>query len=945
LKTLLIHPGQSIIETILPHLKCAGKDYSSSMVVFPGRRPAHFLRKALARELQTSFIPPTIFSMDDFVDFVSGQAQSKKNIETIDAVTILYDIHKKAVNPIGTDRFMTPDSFFPIGLKIYRDIEELSIEGIHTNLIKSIQTYIDEHVPEHATERLQSLSYFYEEFYKFLEQQQFTTRALKYRIASRTVDKAGLDTFQLIIFAGFFALTRHEQTMFKKLLSYDNSLFIFQSGPGMEEKLKTLGINIEREQFSAPETQFHFYQSPDTHGQVYALSTIIASKIDRDKHLNERSTIVLPTSETLFPLLRQGLPLLSEKDYNVSLGYPLLRTPIFGFLNNLMDLITSMDEDLVYIPDYLKFVLHPYTKNIYFNGDAEITRIIFHALEEVLLRNRERTFLTLSEIEEDEQVLTHVMKSIPHDRTGVTDAHIKNHLQSIHHNTIERFISFDSVKDFALKCTDVLTYICNKSTARLHPLFYPFSESFMRSLDVLSKSLMKTVVFAERNSYFLFFRKYIMTCHTPFEGTPVSGLQILGFLETRNLSFDTVFFLDVNEETIPATKKEDTLLPHKARQILGLPTYQDRDKLTAYYFYTLIHGARDVHLFYCENDAKEKSRFVEHLLWEKQKRDGTTDARKYLNFIQYKVNLEQSQPQDIIKTDGIMEYLQGCTYSATSLDTYLKCPLQFYYSFVLRLDKKDELSGEIERVDIGKLVHRILSEYFSRRSGTPLHENDLNPLEMEHLVKKHFEQSYGKHVTGTAFLLKKQIEHHLKDLLKSYYVPLVREESVTVLRTECDIIYRTGPFTLKGRLDSIERRGTKTYIIDFKTSANPNFLRINYKNLDFQKRESWGDAIGSLQLPLYLLLYSQQTGTSISDLNGMFLFIGKTRISRDIEFSLFDNRVHAESTYSLLCDIIFRILDEITDPSIPFTPTENKRACCPSCNFQYVCGTQWIMKR
>jgi len=945
LKTLLIHPGQSIIETILPYLKCTGKDYSSFMVVFPGRRPAHFLRKALSRELQTSFIPPKIFSIDEFVDFVCGRIQPKRDIETIDAVTILYDIHKNAIHPIGNDRFMTPDSFFPIGLKIYRDLEELSIEGIHTNLIKSIQPYIDEQIPEHTIKRLQSLSYFYEEFYKFLEQTEFTTRALKYRIAAHAMDKAGLDTVPLIIFAGFFALTLHEQTMFKKLLSYENSLFIFQYGPGIEETLRTLRINIEKEQFSAPETKFHFYQSPDTHGQVYALSTLIASRIKRDEPLNERTTIVLPTSETLFPLLRQGLPILSEKDYNVSLGYPLHRTPIFGFLNNLMDIVISMDEDRVYIPDYLKFVLHPYTKNIYLNGNAEITRIMFHALEEVLLQNRERTFLTLSEIEENEQFRAHVMQGIPHDITGMTDAHIKNHLRSIHHNTIERFISFDSVKDFAMKCSDLLAYIGTNSTARLHPLFYPFSESFTRSLDVLSKSFMKTVVFAERNSYFIFFRKYILTCHTPFEGTPVSGLQILGFLETRNLSFDTVFFLDVNEETIPATKKEDTLVPHKARQILGLPTYQDRDKLTAYYFHTLIHGARDVHIFFCENDAKEKSRFVEHLLWEKQKKDGTTDAKKYLNFIQYKVNLEQRPPQDIIKTDGIMEYLQGCTYSATSLDSYLRCPLHFYYSFVLRLDKKDELSGEIERVDIGKLVHRILSEYFSGRKGITLRENDLDTREMEHLIEKHFKQSYGNNITGNAYLLKRQVELHLKDLLKSYYIPLVKEKSVTVLGTEYNIRYRKGPFMLKGCIDSIEKRGTKTCIIDFKTGANPHFLKINHKNLDFKKRESWSDAIGSLQLPLYLFLYSQQTATSISDLDGMYLLIGKTRISRDIEFSLFDNRVNAESTYSLLRDIIFRILDEITDPSIPFTPTQNKRTRCPSCNFHYLCGTQWIMKR
>ena len=133
-----------------------------------------------------------------------------------------------------------------------------------------------------------------------------------------------------------------------------------------------------------------------------------------------------------------------------------------------------------------------------------------------------------------------------------------------------------------------------------------------------------------------------MTCYTPFEGTPVKGLQVLGFLETRNLRFDRVFILDANEEVLPDTKKDDTLLPFRAREILGLPTYQDRDALVAYYFETLLQGADEVHLFFIENDKKERSRFVERLLWERQKRDRTTDTKNYLKSVQYRIGLKNS---------------------------------------------------------------------------------------------------------------------------------------------------------------------------------------------------------------------------------------------------------------------------------------------------------------
>ncbi len=298
----------------------------------------------------------------------------------------------------------------------------------------------------------------------------------------------------------------------------------------------------------------------------------------------DNTAIVLPSSETLFPLLRQGIAMLDEDTYNISLGYALQRTPVFAFLNSIMELITTMDGDRVYVPDYLNFVLHPYTKNIYCNTSAEISRILFHTLEETLTKYRTKTFVSLAEIEGDAKLFQLVLDKLPQDESGVTKEVLAEHLRSVHHNTIGKFLSFENVRDFSLKCIELLTYIFNNSTAKLHPLFYPFSESFVRSLELISRSLMKEIVFTERSSYFSFFRKYIMTCYTPFEGTPVKGLQVLGFLETRNLRFDRVFILDANEEVLPDTKKEDTLLPFRAREILGLPTYQDRDALVGVLF-------------------------------------------------------------------------------------------------------------------------------------------------------------------------------------------------------------------------------------------------------------------------------------------------------------------------------------------------------------------------
>jgi CRISPR/Cas system-associated exonuclease Cas4 (RecB family) len=943
MNTLIIPPGKSLIEEVLPLLTGNEKDYSSSLVVFPGKRPSHFLRKALAAKVGSSFIPPMVFSMDEFIDSLFDELSTGKKIETIDAVALLYNIHRKSPTPLGGKGFMTPDSFFPLGLKIYRDIEELTIEAINPQMVKGIESFIAEGMPGQTIERLQYMSYFYEQFYREIDAFGFSTRSRRYRLAAEKIDETGLGKFGRIIFAGFFALTNTEKNLFQKLLTYNNTVFVFQHGPGLNEKLKELGITFTVKESPDREPEVHFYSSPDSHGQVLALGKILGANLDAGNNLDEKTVIVLPSSETLFPLLRQGLPALPEDDYNVSLGYPLHRTPVFGFLNNLMELVNSMDGDRIYVPDYLKFVLHPYTKNIYYRGKSETTRVLFHTIEAELLRHKARTFTTIEEIENSETLFMDVLRKIPKDETGTSEEHLKAHLKAIHQNTIERYLSFENIRDFAGKCIEVLLFIFNNSTARLHPLFYPFSESFITSLDVLLRSMMKDIAFSERSSYFIFFKKYIMTGHTPFSGTPVRGLQVLGSLETRNLKFDTVFVLDANEDILPDTGKEDTLLPFKAREILGLPTYLDRDKLAAYYFDTLLKGAKKVHLFLIENDKKERSRFVEKLLWDRQKRDTTTDFRSWIRPVQYKVKLTNSAPGAISKNDGIVAFLKDFNYTATSLDRYLKCQFHFYYAFVLGLSRKEAMTGDIGRDDLGNFVHAVLTRYFSDKKDRPLKETDIIVRQMDSIVEELFEKKYGKDPSGALYFLKRQVRRHMADILKYYYLPLVKKKTVTILESEQSIRVRADSFNLSGRLDSVEQRDDRTVIVDYKTGSSPNYLKIDMEKLDTDKRETWDKAIGSLQLPFYLLLYTEKRHRRIDELDAIFLLLGRSKISRDVELPLFDGPSKTEM-FGPLNIVIFRLLREIIDPRVPFVQASDSKKVCPSCDFQYICGTQWVEK-
>jgi hypothetical protein len=803
MKAYILRGDCSLIAEVAARLDCRENDYSGSLVVFPGRRPAHFLRKEISRIRGQAFLPPRICSMDEFIDIVCERQEGRgtRKITGIDAVAILFDLHRKALKPLGNKGFLSLDSFFPIGLKLYRDLEELLIEEVGVGKMRRVDGLVDESIPPGSLERLQSVSWFYERFYAYVREVGLSTRSMRYCMAADSLGAAGLIDYQEIVLAGFFGLTAAEKRLFKKLEGHAGVKVFFQDGPGLQEVVALLGIEPEPVEGEVLEPIVSLYQSPDTHGQTFALNRVISGIEAAGEALDEKTVIVLPSADALFPLLHHGIPALPESRFNISLGYPLSRTPLYGFFNNLAQVMLSLEDGRVYLPDYLTFVLHPYVKNILFHGRADVTRIIFHTLEDEMTEKRTRAFLSLEEIERDTQMLAAVAGKIGQVEPGITADRVRAHIHQIHDSLIRRFLEPGSVASFAEKAAAVVEYIYEQSTAKLHPYFHPFAEAFLSAMQEISISLMKELVFEEPATYFHFFRKYLGTCHVPFPGTPLKGLQVLGFLETRNLPFDRVLILDMNEDVIPATDRDESLLPFKARKALQLPTYLDRDRIASYHLRRLIDSAREVHLFYVENSRKEKSRFVEALLWQRQKKDNEIRPDNYVQAVFYEVKLDSPVPAAIPKTPEAVELLRKFAYSASSLDAYLTCPLQFYYRYVLRISEKEGITGEIGKADIGRFVHDLLHDFFADRTSRQLTPEDLDQDRLVEMLEERFRREYGYGVTGALYLLKNQIGLHLGDLLKEYQAAVIAEGPVTILELESNIEITWNSFVLKGRLD------------------------------------------------------------------------------------------------------------------------------------------------
>jgi ATP-dependent helicase/nuclease subunit B len=938
----LVPPGVSLVEEAARRIESAG-DPADAVVVFPGKRPAHFLRRRLARTRGSGFVPPRIFSMDELVYGIFEERDAREGrvrplAEPIDAVAVLYQIQVAASDPLGGTAFMSLDSFFPLGLKIHSDLEELLIEDVTPEQVAGVQPMVDEAVPLRARERLLTLSHFYETFYTALDRRGLSTRSSRYAAVARTMEPADVPGAGPFLLAGFYALTKAEKAIFLAASRWPRSQLVFQDGPGLREKIADLLPASQRETPApVPRPQVQFTVSPDTHGQVAALNAAL-SRADDD------TLVVLPSADTLFPVLRHCLSRFEPETYNVSLPYPLHRTPLYGFFNALMEVASTMDGPRVYVPAYISFVLHPYVKNIRLGASAEATRVLFHALEERLQDVRTLRFMTLEEIEADARAPRAAAARLADAGEGPTEQELRAHLADIHRRTISRFRSFSSIEEFAGRCIELVTWVHERSTARDHPFFTPFSQSIVESLEAISRSLVAGMSFTDQQSYFTLLRTYLRSRHLSFPGTPLHGMQVLGGLETRSLQFGKVFILDANEGVFPETFRESTLLPFPVRQALALSTSRDQEDLAGYHFELLAAGARTLHLFYVESTDKQRSRFVERLLWEEQKKRRLAEDRRLVRSISYRVSLANSVPPAIPKTAEVASWLGTLEHSATSLDAWLECPLKFYYKTVLRLSPREDLSGEIESREVGTLVHEVLARCFRGRTGRPLTPTDLDPDALTAILDELFASRFGSAETGANRLLRDQVNRHLRDFLSGYRAPMVRSRRVQISSVEHDARAAWKGFMLRGRLDLVEERDGKPFLVDYKTSANRAYYRMRLDRLSLEERESWHKWIPTVQLPVYVLLHAAETRLAPPDIQAMFLLLGRNLMDAGIELPLFEDPAAAWESWAVLERVLEALLKEIVSPQVPFSPAPDLRAACPRCDFTAICGTSWLKR-
>lgn len=933
----LVPARESLVAAVLAEIPGEGPDFSRTLVVFPGKRPAHFLRRAVALRTGEPNIPPHIFSIDTFAAFLYAERLGRRDreITAFDALAMLFDIHRSLPDPLGRDAYRTFESFAGPGMKLFEELEEAALAGVGADRLA-------EAVAAAGGARHVVLPEYFRRFYSAVDEEGRSTRATRFWNVARNWEALRLEEFERIILAGFFSLNGAERTIFIRAAEAENTVLLFQEGRGLRPRLERLGVPLPAEPDRSPLPHITLTSSPDAHGEVFALAARLQERLAAGDRPDERTVVVLPSAEQLMPVRHHVLPLFPDDGYNVSLGYPVAAGPLAGLLRALFELSAGRTDGRLEAQAYLQVMLHPYVKGVRLGENTEATRVLVHLLEDHLAGHPSRMLVTLEGLENSDAVFAAAATALSTPEQILPAAGLQAHLAELHRRLVRPVLASSTLGELASAVLDLVQMLDDRSTAARHPYFRPFADVVRDAAGELLLSRLRSVRISQGDTSASLLRILLGARAVPFPGTPLKGLQVLGFLETRNLRFDTVHLLDANDDVLPGTRDPDLLLSPGIRRALGLPDRRDAEEITAYHLDVLIRGAREVHCTFVESDRKEKSRFIEEILWERESSGGENGEPLRVAPVTYRIDLAAGRPAEIPKTGAMLGLLRSRPLGATALDTYLDCELRFHHAHLLRLSPRDDVGEEVERKDVGIVVHRILQKILGPAVGRSVTEEDFDAGRVSAIVRREFAETFGDDPFGPRLLLRRQIEKQVSRFLEKYEIPMMRERPATLLGVEVKLEAEVGGLRIRGKLDRVEERRDGLGILDYKTGASDLALRIRFDRLEPEKRESWENAIGSLQLPLYAMLFALTRGVPLERLRPAYLFLGRQTLDRTIEGPLFGEADDPALLYPAMESVVRTLAAELLDPARPFLPPRDLRRTCPGCPFTVMCGTSWV---
>ncbi|MCC8132764.1 MAG: PD-(D/E)XK nuclease family protein [Tannerellaceae bacterium] len=935
--------------------------------VFPNKRAGLFFKKYLSEIADKPIFSPTILTITDLFIKLSG----KQPADRIHMLFTLYKLYVEKSRSLETfdeflywgemllndfddvDKYLVDAGMMFTNVTDFREIDT-DYSFLNPKQMAAIRTFWSSFNPGNPTSMQESflaaweiLFELYRDFKDSLQKQGIGYEGMIYREVVENFSSGELIPlpYDKVVFVGLNALSPAEEsllTLFQakgigdfywdyisdKVCDEDNKASLF-----VEKNLKQFPSQLGWLGEEPVETQVDVIGIPSGIGQakqLYALLEDLCGEHGIAEETAIRTAIVLPDETLLIPVLN-AIPEPIRK-INVTMGYPLAGTPVASLMEYILILqknIRYMDrQPMFHYRDVLPILNHRY---ILAAQPEIVTRLIKY------ITDYNKIYISSKELEKNTLLRTIF--------TPVSDAmnfseYLLRVLQELNHYFA---VSEEEIDDE------------ENSHWSMSDLEQEFIFHYFATVNRMREVMKDGGIEMQFEIYFRLLKRITDTIKIPFEGEPLGGLQVMGVLETRALDFDRLIILSMNEGKFPSRNVQNSFIPYNLRRGFGLPTSEHQDAIWAYHFYRLIHRSSRVSLLYDTRNTGlntgEKSRYIHQLHYHYQ-------LPLINKLVVYNVSSSKTSAICIHKTPEIMErmqiFLKGQprAISASAINTYLDCPLKFYFSVIENVQEEEQVTETIESSVFGSILHKVMEELYEPLRGKIVTADLLVAIgkdthALTTAISRAFAEVFFKTnvirpLTGQNYLIGEMIRKYVEKTIE-------RDRKLTPFRyleserriIDSFILSDGREIQLKGFIDRIDEVDGIIRIIDYKSGTGNTVFNSIASLFDMKEKER---CKAVMQVFMYAWMY-QRLPEGRNKMIRPGIYYMRELFSQEFDPNIYyrlerNNKVMVSSfgDYVLDYEIGMRsCLDKIFHGETPFVQTPTGKACV-YCDFKEVCG-------
>lgn len=942
-----------------------GAEVSRLAFVFPNRRTGLFFQKYLSEVADIPLFSPTILTINDLFIQLSG----KQSADRISMLFTLYDIYIRQSGSTETfdeflywgemllndfddiDKYMANARMLFSNVTDLREIEN-DFDFLSDEQIAAIRSFWSSFYPRGDTPNQQQFLAVWQVLYDLYEEFRATLAAegkgyegMIFREVVESMERGESPDlpYERIVFVGLNALSVSEERFLAQLQKREIADFYWdyvsdkvtdpdnKASYFVSRNLKSFPSSMKLPPEEKVKTEIEVIGIPSGIGQAKYVYTLLSDWCKEAEMSSEealRTAVILPDEHLLIPVLN-AIPEQIRR-INVTMGYPLAGTPVASLIEYILALqknVRYIDRNpLFYFRDVLPVLNHRYIL-------STSSEIISSLVKEITENNK----IYISHTELGKTPLLEILFTPVTGVEAFSDYLIKV-LEEL--NKVMSALSDEEEED---------------APQRTNDLEQEFIFHYFTTVNRMKEVMKDARIEMKIDTFFRLLKRVTDTITIPFHGEPLSGLQIMGVLETRALDFDRLIILSMNEGIFPQRKAANSFIPYNLRRGFGLPTYEHQDSVWAYHFYRLIERASHVSLLYDTRSnglqTGEVSRFVHqlHYHYEVPMRD---------KLVVYNVSSSETPPLAVPKREDIMRRLDAYrkggskAISASAINTYLDCPLKFYFSVVEGIREEEEVSETIESDVFGSILHKVMEELYKPFQGKMVTVDLLKAIRKDTALltgaiarafaSEFFKTEVVRSLTGQNYLIGEMIRKYVEKILErdgklTPFVYIESERKINGLISLSDY----SEIRLKGFIDRVDEVRDAIRIIDYKSgSGTTTFSSIESL---FNKEEK-DRAKAVMQVFMYCWMYAHLTENKGKTIQPGIYYV-RSLFSDPFDPSVYhriergkSEKVEDFSGYAQAFEEGLRgCLDEIFNPEIPFTQTPTGKACS-YCPFKGICG-------